>query len=58
MKLDKTIAHDYVRARYRAGATQTEIGAELGVTQQAVSKIMRAIGLASRGRGRPKSRAK
>lgn len=52
MKLDKAVAHDYVRSHYRQGATQAEIAAALGVTQQAISKLMRAAGIKSRGPGR------
>jgi transcriptional regulator with XRE-family HTH domain len=56
-KLDKSVAHDYVRMRYAQGATQATIGRELGVTQQAVSKIMRVISLTSRGPGRTPANA-
>lgn len=56
MKLDKSLAHDYVRARYREGASQAQIGRELGVTQQAVCKIMRTLGMRARRPGRPRAR--
>ena len=53
MKLDKSIAYDYIRARCGQAATQGEIARELGVSRQRVGAIMRDLGLRARPRGRP-----
>jgi predicted transcriptional regulator len=54
VKVDKHLAHDFIRARVAAGATQGEIALSLGVTQQRVARIMRDLGLRARPRGRPR----
>ena len=57
MRLDKSMAHDLIRARVRAGAKQREVALALGVSRQHVSRLIRDLGLDAHPRGRPRINA-